>query len=88
MQLLNTDFQAESRENHEHMDAIQAFKSRFEHWEHASTSFDTPPVELATATADPVDWEDGLKNGQVRRLNKIWLHTVILGQRMALNYSR
>ncbi|KAJ9095293.1 hypothetical protein QFC21_005659 [Naganishia friedmannii] len=87
MQLLNTDFQTEERGEQDHLDTVQTLKGRFEHWEHASPSWITPPAET-TSSVEKVDWESGLAAGRVGGLTKVWSHTVILGKRMALNHSR
>jgi hypothetical protein len=81
MQLLNTDFETNVQSENLSRDVVQQFKSHFEsHEKHTCHLLDT-----LTATTDVTV---ALREEQVSGITKIWLHSMILGERMTLNYSR
>lgn len=82
MQLLNTDFGTDVQSELLPMDTIQQFKSHFARWQDASGTGSAPGL-LSTS-----DLAQIVKGEQVHGLTRIWLHTIILGERMTLNYSR
>lgn len=92
MQLLNTDFHAEDRAEWITMETVQRFSDHLEVWERL------PGVEIEVAcvvrpgsvvpkSVDVTEVTAGFKEQQPGRLGRVWLHSVILGERMALNYS-
>lgn len=82
MQLLNTDFGTDTQSELLPMDTIQQFKTHFAYWQTTNGKADTPGPRSSSDLAQTV------KDGQVHGLTRIWLHTLILGERMALNYAR
>jgi hypothetical protein len=82
MQLLNTDFDTDTQSELLPMDTIQQFKTHFAYWQNTSGKAPTPGPHSTSDLAQTV------KEGQVHGLSLIWLHTLILGERMTLNYAR
>jgi hypothetical protein len=89
MQLLNTDFNSSGAEESVRMSTILRFRSHLQSWEsllgehRAEARAEKPGAEAVTADAKQSG--DELTGG---RFGSIWYHTYILGERMALNYSR
>lgn len=82
MQLLNTDFESEEQSECLPMDGIKQFKTHFERWQQTVGS------GSAGALPSTSDLARIVKEEQVHGLTRIYLHTLILGKRMTLNYSR
>jgi hypothetical protein len=78
MQMLNTDFQTEERGEWVAMDVIRRFNDQLEIWEHS-------PGGNSEACCVMLGTNGG---SQMGKLQRIISHTIILGERMALNYSR
>ncbi|KAJ9092986.1 hypothetical protein QFC20_007229 [Naganishia adeliensis] len=82
MQLLNTDFDTDTQSELLPMDTIQQFKTHFAYWQNTVGRVPAPGPHSTSNLAHIV------KEGQVHGPTRVWLHTVILGERMTLNYSR
>lgn len=82
MQLLNTDFDTDTQSELLPMDTIQQFKTHFAYWQNTVGKVPAPGPHSTSNLAHIV------KEGQVHGPTRVWLHTVILGERMTLNYSR
>lgn len=93
MQMLNTDFQTEERGEWIAMDVIRRFNDQLELWEHS------PGVDHGSACiVSPGSFAPELDGGlaslenfgqtQMGKVQKVFSHAMILGQRMILNYSR
>ena len=81
MQLLNTDFETNVQSENLSRDVVKQFKSHFE-------SHEKHTCHLVDKFAATTDVTVALREEQVLGITKIWLHSMILGERMTLNYSR
>lgn len=89
MQLLNTDFKSPNAGECIEMNVIFRFRSHLQNCERASgvdyarTQGETPAAEDVLVNA--MNFRYKLSGS---RFGSLWYHTCILGERMALNYSR
>jgi hypothetical protein len=93
MQMLNTDFQTEERGEWVAMDVIRRFNDQLEIWEHSPGGNSEACCVISPGSFGPEQGGASVMLGtnggsQMGKLQRIISHTIILGERMALNYSR
>lgn len=83
LQLLNTDFGGHDGHPEAGGDTVRQFKEYYETWKEPQSN------GQGQGSVDSTDdLVQALKVDKVAGLKGTWLHTVILSQRMTLNYSR